>query len=294
MAAAALAIMGGAAYAGPHAGGTLILHASGIVPSFDPTPYCGQSGLVDCDQARNTVPGGDASSSVVAHVLAAFATGSSPALTGVVFGIGYDPNFVTINYYSHCGDFALPSDGPNGAWPSDGSGLAVTWNTAQTSLLTEVANFSAYGYGQDCSSLNLGLHPTQGGSFADDDTPANLDDIAGFGSLGFNCPGHTPCPELTVVGACCPPNFAPCVIATEDECLAGGGVYQGDGSVCGPDTCPEPPPTGACCIGDVCSITTAADCQGTYQGDGTGCDPNPCIIIPTETTTWGAIKNTYR
>jgi len=38
--------------------------------------------------------------------------------------------------------------------------------------------------------------------------------------------------------------------------------------------------TGACCVGSVCSITTAADCAsagGIYQGDGTDCDPNPCL-----------------
>ncbi len=36
---------------------------------------------------------------------------------------------------------------------------------------------------------------------------------------------------------------------------------------------------GACCVDDVCSIQTAADCAaagGIYQGDGTDCDPNPC------------------
>jgi hypothetical protein len=40
------------------------------------------------------------------------------------------------------------------------------------------------------------------------------------------------------------------------------------------------PPTGACCIGESCSITTEADCSsggGTYQGNGTACDPNPCL-----------------
>jgi hypothetical protein len=40
------------------------------------------------------------------------------------------------------------------------------------------------------------------------------------------------------------------------------------------------PITGACCIGEECSITTEAACTeagGTYQGDDTDCDPNPCI-----------------
>jgi len=54
-----------------------------------------------------------------------------------------------------------------------------------------------------------------------------------------------------------------------------------------------PAPTGACCVGSVCSITTEANCQGTYQGDGTDCDPNPCPT-PTEQTSWGQIKSNYR
>ncbi len=42
--------------------------------------------------------------------------------------------------------------------------------------------------------------------------------------------------------------------------------------------------SGACCVDDVCSMSTAADCAaagGTYQGDGTVCDPNPCGGVAT-------------
>src|SRR5213075_2316642 len=45
----------------------------------------------------------------------------------------------------------------------------------------------------------------------------------------------------------------------------------------------EGPPTeftGACCIGESCSILSAADCAdagGEYQGDFTVCFPNPCL-----------------
>jgi hypothetical protein len=40
---------------------------------------------------------------------------------------------------------------------------------------------------------------------------------------------------------------------------------------------------GACCVGEVCSILTAAECDaagGTYQGNGTSCVPNPCLPPP--------------
>ncbi len=59
--------------------------------------------------------------------------------------------------------------------------------------------------------------------------------------------------------------------------------HQGQGTVINfPDQTPSAPvtPTGACCVGTDCSITTESECddmEGTYQGDGTDCDPNPCL-----------------
>lgn len=51
-----------------------------------------------------------------------------------------------------------------------------------------------------------------------------------------------------------------------------------DGIPCIPtQTCV--PPTGACCVGNVCSVGTAGDCTnlgGVYLGNGTDCTGNPC------------------
>ncbi len=58
------------------------------------------------------------------------------------------------------------------------------------------------------------------------------------------------------------------------------GDYLGDGTNCNGNPC-YVPPTGACCIGNNCSITTQADCNGDYLGDGTNCDGNPCYVPPT-------------
>src|SRR6185436_9319202 len=52
----------------------------------------------------------------------------------------------------------------------------------------------------------------------------------------------------------------------------------GDASAGFPTPVPPPSPTGACCDGEDCSITTEEACEGEYQGDGTDCDPNPCIV----------------
>lgn len=285
MAAAAL-VCAGAAIAGPNSGGTLILATNpSIVYTVDTTNYCGQSGVTACDAVINHTTGADPA---VLFAIAAFAPTSSPRLAGIVFGIQYDSNFTLLGQ-GPCADFELATNN----WPASGEGTALTWNTAQTGLLTEVYWFAGYNYyAPDPAHVCLIPHPTQGAQFADDAVPANLDNIAGLGCFGFDAPGDTPCPQGggPRLGACCLPNFT-CAVLTADECAAGGGVYQGDDTDCDPDPCPPAPVFGACCVGDVCSITTQADCQGQYQGDNTSCDPNPCVVIPTRNTTWGDVKN---
>lgn len=48
------------------------------------------------------------------------------------------------------------------------------------------------------------------------------------------------------MGACCLADF--CIDATQVECIAAGGVFQGDNSVCGGDTCSTVPSAGPCCF----------------------------------------------
>ena len=53
-------------------------------------------------------------------------------------------------------------------------------------------------------------------------------------------------------------------------------------------TCPGgSDPTGACCVGTSCSVTTEADCGGTYLGDGTNCSGDPCAPDPTGACCYG-------
>jgi hypothetical protein len=76
------------------------------------------------------------------------------------------------------------------------------------------------------------------------------------------------------VGACCRPDGT-CTVTSSTSC---GGVYQGDGTNCAPNLCPQPPVEGACCDTDgSCLITTEANCTGTYQGDDTTCVPDLCL-----------------
>jgi len=54
-----------------------------------------------------------------------------------------------------------------------------------------------------------------------------------------------PCPQ----GACCFFDGS-CFVQRPDQCVAAGGVYQGDGTSCDPNPC-APAPTVACCPGDL-------------------------------------------
>ncbi|MCC7141484.1 MAG: hypothetical protein IT349_05215, partial [Candidatus Eisenbacteria bacterium] len=82
-----------------------------------------------------------------------------------------------------------------------------------------------------------------------------------------------PNPCLALEGACCLPSGG-CEIRSVADCHAQGGVFQGIGSDCSEVICP---PVGACCFVDGhCVLSFGPDCLGVYQGDGTACDPNPC------------------
>jgi spore coat protein A len=94
-------------------------------------------------------------------------------------------------------------------------------------------------------------------------------------------------PRLTVVftppagtGACCFANGT-CQILEPLACTGAGGVFQGLGSSCDPNPCPQP--TGACCLPDgTCMQATAAACDGAggvYHGDGTLCGTVFCPVV---------------
>lgn len=81
-------------------------------------------------------------------------------------------------------------------------------------------------------------------------------------------------------GACC---FADgdCTLLQPGDCSLQGGTYQGDGTTCSPNPCPQP--TGACCFGDTsCTVLSAIDCSlegGQYQGDDVPCTPGLCPLL---------------
>jgi hypothetical protein len=290
MAAAAMVLVAGAAVAGPNAGGTLIVAESvGTVYTSDNSGYCGSSTTTDCGAA---VTRDDRDGAVVLNIIAAFAPSASPRLSGITFGIDYDNPAYAPADLGMCGDFQLPT----ADWPGAGSGNAVTWAAAQTGTLTEVywtAHYAYASYGP--ATLSLIANPVQGGDFADDDTPSNVDPITGFGSYGFFADGSAPCPVDEAPEACCFSDGS-CSLEFAADCDAAGGTSQGPGSLCNPNPCP-PPATGACCVSDVCVFLPENQCDaqgGIFQGAGTTCDPDPCVPTPTVETTWGSIKANNR
>ncbi len=179
------------ALAGPHDGGTLILHADPGVQYSAGEAYCAVE-LTACSLAVVEVPA-DPNTTTVFHVLAAFPEAAQVDLRGVTFGITYDAERLALVAHGSCADFVLPTSD----WPASGGGVGMTWDEAQTDRLVDLYWFAGYAYSSSEPSLfELTPHPVQGGAFADGSMPAVVDTIAAYGALGFGMPGLLACPEV--------------------------------------------------------------------------------------------------
>ncbi len=187
----AASLCGASAFAGPNEGGTLVLHAeTSIVYTTDTTSYCGQSDLASCAEAVTSVPA-DPGQVTAFFAMAAFPESAEPRLSGVTFGVDYDSTKFVLVAHGSCADFELATAG----WPTQGAGTALTWNAPLTAAISELYWFAGYAYSEEATSFALTEHPTQGGAFGDDETPAALDPIVAFGTLGFGTDGVLACPS---------------------------------------------------------------------------------------------------
>jgi hypothetical protein len=96
-----------------------------------------------------------------------------------------------------------------------------------------------------------------------------------FIGLGVACGAGSVCP----LGACCLPDGTCSAGVSSPACADLGGTFQGVGSSCSPNNCPQP--LGACCASNnFCAALTQANCAGipntTWLGPLTVCTPNPC------------------
>ncbi len=264
--------------AGVNAGGTIVAHDASTVYTSDVATYCG-TGVIpgSCEAVDTSLDGSSDVQPMVWKVYAAFGEGSSPRLRGMTWGIDYSGASILLLAWGPCiGD---PNNGaaefPGAGWPEPNTGTSIVWQYTQTSRLVECYWFAGYNYSGSPSVFQLRAHsdPVLGGMFGDDSIPAILDNIAGFGSIGFDTPGAFVCPQGGgLEGACC---IGPdCLITTEDQCA---GQFQGPGVPCDPNPCEQP--VGACCVGEECLVVPEAQCDGVFQGVGTTCDPNPCLIF---------------
>jgi hypothetical protein len=75
------------------------------------------------------------------------------------------------------------------------------------------------------------------------------------------------------LGACVILAGQTCFVTTEDACALDGGIFLGNGTVCGDNA-------GACCVGTSCSEVIPAICtamEGSYQGDFISCVDTVCL-----------------
>jgi hypothetical protein len=287
-----LALCAGSALAGPNREGILLCHVNEALVYTTGGAYCGLSGLTACEDVDSRVDGGE---TAVVFIVAAFPVdyGAEPRLSGVTFGIDYDPDVLGLVDWDGCGDLEVPTNG----WPEPGEGTSLIWREPRTGAIAEVYWFAAYAQGSAATQLKLIPNPTQGAFFGDDDIPATLDPIAFLGSMGFNTDGDTRCFDQ-VFGACCFP-AGECAVLSETICVQAGGDYQGPATTCDPDPCS--PTIGACCIREggewICEEWTQPECElygGIFAGPGTSCeDGSPCPT-PVREVTWGRLKRRYR
>jgi hypothetical protein len=104
----------------------------------------------------------------------------------------------------------------------------------------------------------------------------------GFGGTyivnGTACGPSGQCP----LGACCLPTGVCVTGQSQPQCTSQSGTFQGVGSTCSPNNCPQP--TGACCnlANGFCGVLTQASCAAiantAWQGPLTTCTPNPCSL----------------
>jgi len=294
--AVAVLCLGTMAYAGPNAGGTLIVQDANLtmLGTDGNVSICGQ-GLIPqhCTEADVQIDGAAAGAEAVFKVYAAFLEGTSPRLMGLTWGVLYDDSNIILPYFGKCGDFELNDDG----WPAPGTGSSVTWNNVQTAYLVPVYWFGAYTYGA-AGTFCTGPNPGQGGVFGDDTIPAILDPIMGYSCMGFDMPGILVCPVQEILGACCDPATGGCTITTEAGCVAPL-IWHPEWLSCDPNPCPPPPIPVVCCTpAGVCFLVLSAEeCMdpNVYHPEWTSCDPNPCEPpVPVQNNSWGQIKNIYR
>ncbi|MEK6676289.1 MAG: IPTL-CTERM sorting domain-containing protein [Planctomycetota bacterium] len=209
---------------------------------------------------------------------------------------------------SYCSTSAFDGSTRDTDWyrvvlPTD---MQITWTaSAEFDLLFGIVN--NFGI-DDCAGVTSFLTFTNVGPCEDGTVTACLTAGTWYLFVAPQFTGIVPCGaqynasltcEVCGTGGCCLGNGTCLPDLTSASCAAQGGTYQGDGSVCSPNPCPQPPPNDDCgtalpiAIGGtatgstvVANSDTAPSCNGfsvtapgvwyTVVGDGTTLTASLC------------------
>lgn len=264
--------------------GVFICHYDpAMVASVPDEGYCQQYldgfAIASCGEQNPSI---DVETPVVWFILAAW--GEAKEWCGVEFGFGdFDPNDFTFTASGGCGPtgvIEIPMDGWPG--PNLGTALVTTGGLQWEGDFQPVYYFEGYNYYGVTALMPLGPNPDTGlGGCGNCLTPPVQFPPFCYGTMGLMQAGVECCPPTgDPTGACCiADDIEYCQILTEADCIAAGGEYLGDDTICD-GACPA---TGACCqAGGACDIMTQSTCEtvgGDYQGDGVTCVTADCPII---------------
>jgi uncharacterized membrane protein len=227
--AAILALASGVGQAGPNAGGSLVVHDTGLTYSDEGYNYCGKGDVPStCQDVDARID--DDGVTWIWKVYAAFPSTSQPRLKAVAYGWEWDPEVVILQV-QHCTIDVLYHSSTY---------VSCCWMGLQdvhTTHLTELGWFAGYHYGAPATFRTRGLPHEECDSrawFGDDSVPMVQDSVAAFGYIGFGIDGYVPCP-VPPVGACCAP-AGTCTVTTQSACVAPN-AWQGGSTSCSPNPC---------------------------------------------------------
>lgn len=265
------------------AGGVLIAHYEAALTLSEPPPegVCAAYAPFAITTAEEQVNRIDTATYVMADWFIIAAWEEDKEFCGVQFGFdAYDPGIFTPVYYGAC----FPPTGgleiPSGGWPGPEEGIAfVVTGDPWAGNYVPVYWFIGYAYGYGASGvMQLIPDPTVaepfGGTGNCASPPEKWD--AALGGMGINTDGTyvAPTPPPPPEGACC--LGTDCIILSEEDCLAAGGEWLGEGTECEPvNPCD---PIWACCIFGECVMATASQCEaaGGEWLEGEICDNVTC------------------
>lgn len=305
------------ALAGKNNGGAMLVHTNDTIVYTASANYCNSTLPATCEEFGTRTDRAVEEEVAVIWCLAAFAPGTTPAVTTVQFGLDHNLPDSPEYFVKKVACGPSPLELPDADWPQGGgdgqTGNLVTFATPVTGQIFPFYVFAVYGSLPNSYFATRSYPSTGEAKFVDDNQPPIEDVVTRFGTVRWGAAGENNCPVPPATGACCTP-WATCVIRNQSDCESTTGEFQpGGGSYLGDNTtCPPQPNCGACCYwsGEVraCKVTDINLCNQLAGGDfsygGSRCtnasQPESvavawyCGEIPSKVNSWGVLKSLFR